>query len=63
MTTDNKWLETVAQFKGLGTAVTDHNYVRYAMRSRLNSGNACYLGVKLGNLVFHAKGRTKMDSG
>jgi hypothetical protein len=38
--------ENVAQFKYLGTAVTDQNLLQEEMKGRLNSGNACYHSVQ-----------------
>jgi hypothetical protein len=35
----------VAKFKYLGTALTDQNYMHKEIKSRLNSGNACYHSV------------------
>jgi hypothetical protein len=36
----------VAKFKYLGTTLTDKNYMNKEMKSRLNSGNACYHSVQ-----------------
>jgi hypothetical protein len=38
--------EGVAKFKYLGTALTDHNSMYEEIKSRLNSGNACYHSVR-----------------
>jgi hypothetical protein len=43
---DNKSSERVEQFKYLGTAVTNRNYIQEEIKSRLNSGNACYHWVQ-----------------
>jgi hypothetical protein len=36
----------VAKFKYLGTALTDQNYINEEIKSRINSGNACYHSVQ-----------------
>jgi hypothetical protein len=44
--TANEWLENVATFKYLGTTLTKQNDIQDEIKSRLNSGNACYYSVQ-----------------
>ena len=43
---DNSAFERVEEFKYLGTTLTNQNSIAEEMKSRLNSGNACYLSVQ-----------------
>jgi hypothetical protein len=48
----NEWFEKVAEFKCLGTTLTNRNDIHDEIKSRLSSGNACYYSVQ--NLLsFH----------
>jgi hypothetical protein len=42
----NTPLENVAQFRYLGTTVTNQNLIQEEIKTRLNSGNACYHSVQ-----------------
>jgi len=39
---DNSSFERVEDFKSFGTTITNQNSIQEEIKSRLNSGNACY---------------------
>jgi hypothetical protein len=41
----NRCFETVAQFRYLGTAITNQDLIQEEIKRRLNSGSACYHSV------------------
>lgn len=43
--TANRPCENVAEFKYLGMTVTNQNFISEEIKSRVNSGNACYHSV------------------
>ena len=42
---DNNTLESVEEFKYLGTTLTNQNSIEKEIKSRLSSGNVCYHSV------------------
>jgi hypothetical protein len=42
----NRWFENVAQFRYLGTTITNENLIQAEIKRRLNSDNACYHSVQ-----------------
>ena len=43
---DNSSIESVEEFKYLGTTLTDQNSIQEEIKSRLKLGNACYHSVQ-----------------
>jgi len=46
MKIDNSSFERVQEFKYLGTTLTNQNSIQEEIKSRMNSGNACYHSVQ-----------------
>jgi ribosomal protein S2 len=46
MKTANRFFESVAQFRYLGTTITNQNLIQEEIKRRLNSGNASYHSVQ-----------------
>jgi hypothetical protein len=44
---DNGSFERVEEFKCLGTTLTNQNSIQEEIKSRLKSGNACYLWCRI----------------
>jgi hypothetical protein len=42
----DRCFDNVAQFRYLGTTITNHNLIQEEIKRRLNSGNACYHSVR-----------------
>ena len=43
---DNSTMESVEEFKYLGTTLTNQNSIQEEIKSRLQLGNACYYSVQ-----------------
>jgi hypothetical protein len=58
----SRFFEDVAKFKCLGTTLTHKNYMHEEIKSRLNSGNACYHSVQdlLSSRVLSRKLKVKI---
>ena len=46
MKIDNSSIESVEEFKYLGTVLTNQNSIQEVIKSRLKLGNACYYSVQ-----------------
>ena len=46
MKVDNSSIESVEEFKYLGTTLTNENSIQKEIKSRLKLGNACYHSVQ-----------------
>ena len=46
MKIDNSSIQTVEEFKYLGTTLTNQNSIQEEIKSRLKLGNACYYSVQ-----------------
>ena len=44
--TDNSFIESVEEFKYLGTTLTNQNSIQEQIKCRLKLGNACYYSVQ-----------------
>ena len=44
---DNSSIESVEEFKYLGTKLTNQNSIQEEIKSRLKSGNACYFRCRI----------------
>jgi hypothetical protein len=45
-----RWFENLAQFRYLGTTISNQNLIQEEIKRRLNSGNGCYHSVQ--NLLY-----------
>jgi hypothetical protein len=61
----NKSFKNVVKFKYLGSTLTDQNSIYEEIRSRLNSGNACYHAVQnlLSSRLLSIKVKIKIYNG